>query len=336
MFESGQNWELFGYDMRNVGRHWLAAWRDFLWADDSPVRRRLDEAVVLRTPEGERAYQAGIACGGVRTECGAVLLPDELVLCRTLRLPLAVEPDLDSVLALEVNANSPFSAEDTAYGWHVSSRGEQHLEVVLAIVSMSAVMAYVAQQYGSHDAHAQEVWAELGGAMVVINGFGESKRAALYRRRLLKVAGLAAAACLVLLLTAAASAGFKKLELENLESLAADTQREAAHASRMRAALGQTNETIAYINQLGGAFPSAHTELSRLTQLLGDDTFVERFAMNGLEIDLRGRARDASTVMQLLTEQPQYAEVAAASPIRRLPGTEVEQYHLKIRIQGAQ
>jgi len=336
MFESGQNWELFGYDMRNVGRHWLAAWRDFLWADDSPVRRRLDEAVVLRTPGGEQTYQAGVACDGHQADCAAVLLPDELVLCRALQLPLAVEPELNSVLALEVNANSPFSAEDTAYGWHVSRRNEQQLEVALAIVSKSAVMAHVAQHYGSHDAHAQEVWAELDGAMVVINSFGEGKRDGLYQRRLLKVAGLAAAAFLVLLLTAAIGAGFKKLELEQLETLAADTQREAANASRMRSALGQANETIAYFNQLGNAYPSAHNELGRLTQLLGDDAFVERFAMNGLEIDLRGRALDASSVMQLLTEQPDYAEVAAASPIRRIPGTEVEQFHLKIRIEGAQ
>ena len=31
MLESGQNWELFGYDMRNLGRHWVEAWRDLLW-----------------------------------------------------------------------------------------------------------------------------------------------------------------------------------------------------------------------------------------------------------------------------------------------------------------
>ncbi len=52
MLDSGRSWELFGYDMRNVGRHWIGAWRDFLWAYDSPVRRHLDEAVVLRDASG--------------------------------------------------------------------------------------------------------------------------------------------------------------------------------------------------------------------------------------------------------------------------------------------
>jgi len=27
-----QQWTLFGYDTRQVGQHWLAAWRDLLWA----------------------------------------------------------------------------------------------------------------------------------------------------------------------------------------------------------------------------------------------------------------------------------------------------------------
>ena len=46
-----QQWTLFGYDTRQVGQHWLAAWRDLLWGDDSPLRQRLDE-VVLADCEG--------------------------------------------------------------------------------------------------------------------------------------------------------------------------------------------------------------------------------------------------------------------------------------------
>ncbi len=91
MLESGQNWELFGYDMRNVGRHWSAAWRDLLFGHDSPLRGRLDESVRLIDPAGSRCYHAGRPTADTDTDCEAVLLPEELVLARTLRLPLAVE-----------------------------------------------------------------------------------------------------------------------------------------------------------------------------------------------------------------------------------------------------
>ncbi|AQA18283.1 hypothetical protein BST95_08615 [Halioglobus japonicus] len=330
MFESEQNWELFGYDMRNVGRHFSAAWRDFLWAYDSPVRHRLDEAVRLQSADGVSFYQAGDVCDDVSAQCSAVLLPDDLVLDRLLRMPLAVESELPSVIALEVNANSPFSADDTAYGWRVVGRDEQNLQVALAIVSRSAAMTYVAQQYGSHDPHAQELWVNSNGVKVVIEGFGEGKRLERYRRRLLWVSGLLGGAALVFLLAIAISAGLKNIELGAVQEIAQTTQRDTANASQMRAALGQANEAIAVINELQIAHPSAHLELARLTALVGDDAYIERFSMNGTNIDLRGRAVDASSLMQLLTEQGVYRSVSAASPIRRAPGQEKEQFHLKI------
>ena len=336
MFESGQNWELFGYDMRNVGRHWLAAWRDCLWSYDSPVRRRLDEPVLLHSPGSEQGYHAGEPCPVPATDCTAVLLPDELVLSRRLQLPLAVEAELDSVVALEVGARSPFEADDTVSGWRVVARTDQELDLLMVIASKSAVMTYVAQQYGSHDAGAQEVWAEIDGSMLVVEGFGEGRRAALYRRRLGRVSMMIGLAFALLLLIVASAAGFKKLELSQVQEMATRIQSEAATASGHRATLGQANETISVINELAARYPNPHRELARLTNLLGNDAYVERFSMQGLEIDLRGRAVNAAVMMQRLSEQPDYIKVTAASPIRRIPNTNQEQYHLKITLGSAQ
>lgn len=334
MLDSGQNWELFGYDMRNLGRHWLAAWRDLLWAHDSPIRRRLDETVTLHTPEGGRNYHAGKPVSGVGASCEAVLLSDELALSRVLTLPLEVESEIGDVIALEVSANSPFTRDDTGFGWRIIERTEQQLNVVLVIVSMSAAMTYVGQQYDSHDAYAQEVWVDIDGDLVVLHGFGEGQRERLYRKRLLRVAATAALGGMLLLLMGAVGAGFKKIELGQLESLAAVTQQESAEAARMRSALGQANEMISAVNRERVAYPPVHFEVARLTRLLGDDVHLERFGMTGLELDLRGRARDAAAVMELLTGQAHYAEVIAASPIRSLPGSEVEQFHLKVKMRS--
>lgn len=335
MFESGQNWELFGYDMRNLGKHFNAAWRELLWAYDSPVRSHLDEPVNLRTPSGISSYQAGQPRGAAETNCTAVLLPDELVLTRVLRLPLAVEADLEEVLALEVNSSSPFAAEDTGYGWTLVTRDDQFLQVVLVIVSMSSAMTHVGHQYDSHDAQAQEVWVEVEGRMIVIRGFGEGRREEYYRRRLFKVGSMLAAAAVVLLLIAAAGAGFKKLELDNLEQIATVAEREAEQATRMRNTLSAANETTAAVDEVSQLYPSPHLELARLSQLLADDAYVERLSINGREIDLRGRAADAAEIMQLLSKQPEYAAVTTASAIRKIAGTDVEQFHLKILLQGA-
>lgn len=353
MFDSGQNWKLFGYDMRDLGKHFTAAWRDLLWAFDSPVRSRLDEPVSLRSEAGECIYHTGIRVDTAsnrssnisssngredssQARCSGVLLPAELVLCKVLRLPLAAESDLDAVLALEVSANSPFSASDTGHGWHVSGRDEQALHVVLVIVSLSAAMTYVGREYHSHDAQAQEVWVAVDDTMVVVKGFGEGRRERYYRKRLVRVGVFFGAAALLVLVMIATSAGFKKLELRQLESVATQTTIDASAASRMRSAVAYTNETMFAVNEVVKQYPSAHIELARLSKLLGDGTYLERFSLDGRELDLRGRAVDAAAIMKLLVEQPEYVEVAAASPIRKVRGSLQEQFHLKISIaEGA-
>ena len=334
MFESGQNWELFGYDMRNLGKHLRAAWRDLLWAYDSPVRAYLDEPVILQSPTGSTCYQAGQPRIDTHTECSAVLLPEELVLSRSLRLPVAVEADLESVLALEVNSNSPFAAADTGFGWTLVARDEQYLHLVLVIVSLSAAMTYIGQQYQSHDAQAQEVWVDVEGSMVVVRGFGEGRREDCYRRRLLKVGGMIGAGAVMLLLIASTGAGLKKLELDRIEKVSIRAQSDAEAATRMREVLNLANETTSAVTDINQRYPSAHLELARLSRLLTDDAYVERLSINGQEIDLRGRAADAAKVMELLTEQPEYAAVTAASAIRKISGTGFEQFHLKIQLRG--
>lgn len=335
MLDSGQNWELFGYDMRHLGRHWLAAWRDLLWGYDSPVRRHLDEVVTVRSEQEDACYQAGLACAVSPTSgCEAILLPDELALSKTLRLPVSVESELDSVLAIEVRASSPFAASDTGWGWNVVARDEVHLHVALAMVSMSATMAYLGRQYDSHDSRAQEIWTRVDGVMVVVRGFGEQARESRYRQRLLRSGAMLCGAAVLLLVIFAVSAGLKSAELQRLETMAAATTRDATEASRLKTVLAGAHETIAAANDVVARFPNPHLEIARLTHLLGDDASIANFAMSGASIRLRGRAADAASVMEQLTEEPAYSEVRSPQAIVRLGDTGLEQFYLDIRVAG--
>ena len=332
ILDKGQNWELFGYDVRHLGRYWTAAWRDLLWSHDSPVRLRLDEAVAVHTGSGTVCYQGGAPCAGVAgSACSAVLLPDELVLGKQIRVPLAAESELGAMLALEVKASSPFGGEDTRWGWSVVARDESGLRIALAIVSASATMAFLGREYQSHDGRAQEVWAQAAGVMVVVQGFGEGLRERRYRRRLLQSAGLLAVIALLLLAMAGVAAGFKDAELQRLDRLAATITRDAAEASRLKAVLAVANETISAANEVVALYPNPHAELARLTRLLGDETSISSFAMAGPDIRLRGKAADAAQVMQQLTDEPGYLNVVAPQAISRMADGQ-EQFYLNIRV----
>lgn len=330
MLETGQNWELFGYDVRQLGRHWFAAWHDLLWAEDSPIRQRLDEVVQLRSATASQLYQAGEISAQAPFACEAILLPDELVLAKTLQLPVNAESYLDSAMALEASANSPFAADDTGYGWRLITQDETQLQVVLVIVSISNVMAYLARQYDTHDPKAQEVWSQPDGQMVVIRGFGEKTRAGKYRKRLVRCGiGLCASALLVLLIVAV-NAGMKRAELLQVEDMTATVQARAAQAARLRSSVALANETISAVNAIVTLYPSPHVEIARLTALLNDEVSISQFAMNGGEIRLRGRAVDASSVMQKLTSEPAYTEVSAPQAIVKVGNSGLEQFSLNI------
>jgi general secretion pathway protein L len=331
MLETGKNWELFGYDMRHVGRYWVDAWSDLLCGYDSPVRRRLDEAVRLRSEDGEQCYQAGKPTAVTAAKYSAILIPDELVLCKTLSLPAVVEVDLAAVLALEVAAYSPFSADDTGYGWRIIARDETHIQVALVMLSKSATMAYLARRYDAHDPRAQEIWVRVGDSLVVVQGFGEEQRERNYRKGLIRVGAKLAAVPLLILLMAGAAAGFKALQLDRIEEIYAATEQDATKAAQLRSALGLANEMIVAVNKIVANYPNPHLELSRLTHLLADGEYIEQLSVKGLEISLRGRAADAAAVMQRITDQPDYAEVTAPRAITRAKGSQTEQFYLDIK-----
>ena len=335
MFESSQNWQLFGYDVRHIGKQWRMAWREFLWGHDSPIKARFDDRVLVHGLRGDEHYHAGarVPSDG-QVGCEAIMLPDSMVLTRTLTLPLAAWSDLESVMALEINAHSPFPPNDTACGWRVLRRDEQALVVLLVLVSQSATMAYLGRSYDCHDPGSYEVWAEVDGQAVVLGGFGEKERERRYRRRLTRVAGYIVAASLAVLSIFAVAAGAKYVEMEKVRATYADVDRQAQDASRLRSALASASETINGVAGYVSDYPDPHRELARLTRLLGDDAFIQQFSMEGPEIRFRGQAANAAKVMEQLTAEPAYAEVTAPQTITKLGNSDMERFVFKVTLAG--
>jgi general secretion pathway protein L len=333
MLQAGQNWELFGYDVRQLGRHWRAAWRALLWGDDSPVKARLDERVAVHGAGNTCHYHAGVRVAEEGTPaCEAVLLPESLVLHKSLNLPLAAEADLGSVMSLEIAAHSPFPPQDTASGWKVAGRGEGRLRVLLALAPLSGTMSYLGREYGCHDPHRYEVWTEIEGAVIALQGFGEGLRRQRYRGRLIRVGVLLGGAALLLLLIFGLGAGARFLELQQVRERYAGIERRAERASQLRSALAAASETIGATGTYLERYPDPHRELGRLSRLLDDDAFVQQLTIEGREIRLRGQAVNAAQVMAQLTAEPAYAEVTAPGPITKLGNTGMERFVLNISL----
>ncbi|MDG2047005.1 MAG: PilN domain-containing protein [Halioglobus sp.] len=340
MLEISQSWNLFGYDLRRVPLYFRSGWREFLWGSESPVLRAIDEVVEVHQETGEALYyRAGSAVvaaadsGAVLSQ--AVLLPDRLVLAKTLRVPEAAEAELESVVRLEVNASSPFPGSDTCYGWAIGKRREKDLEVQLVIASRSAVMSFIAALMDSHDAAVCEVWAGTEGLLVLLLGFGEVARQQRNQRRLTRMA-LTLAYCLAILVALFAwGAGAKYFELQNAQAIAAQADQRASEAVKLRAELASAKANIVTINELLAEHPDPHAELNKLAAILGDDTWIATAELKGTQMKIEGESEDAAAVMQQLLDDPAYARVVAPVAIRKVrSGMEYFVLNITLAAQG--
>jgi len=340
MLEASQPWSLFGFDVRRGLHYFTAGWRDFLWGDDSVVLSAVDEVVAARQASGEvRYFKAGkVVAVPDRPDdvaARAVVLPDELALCKTLTVPAAAEADLASALAIEVTTSSPFPKADTCYGWSIAERRTHDILVQLVISSKSAVMAFIGANTQHEDASAYEAWVQVADRMVMLSGFGESPRLHRNRRRLTRMTAIVAFCLAAILLLVALAAGTKYLELRKVRATAQRVEQSATDAVALRTSLASSKSMIAEINGLLAAYPSPRRELQRLSALLDDDTWLGLAEIQGPTIKIQGESRDASAVMQKLLAQPAYAQVEAPVAIRK-SGAGLEHFLLKITLADAE
>jgi general secretion pathway protein L len=335
MFQTTHNWELFGFDVRLIGRQWRSAWREFLWGSASPVLARLDETVRVHSQEAEQYFYAGRQlhhADPVAVSCDAILLPPDIVLSKTLYLPLAVETDLQAVMALEVGAHNPFPPGDTVSGWTIIRKTPDQLCIGLVIASASAVMTFLARHFGCHDARAYEVWARIDDTVVVLEGFGEAGRRQRYRQRLTRTAGMIVISAVLVAAIFGTFTAAKHFELLRHQEMADEIQGEAAAALQARQALLAASETISAVNKFVSTYPNPHVELARLTRLLGDGASIISFNMAGANLQLRGRAVDAAAVVQELTAEPAYVKVTSPQAITKLGSSGLEEFYIDIEL----
>ncbi|MDA8658837.1 PilN domain-containing protein [Luminiphilus sp.] len=334
---AGKNqFEVFGVDVRDYGQLWLAAWRDFLFGDDSPIRTALDSKVILKHADGTSAcYQAGRQVTDASASAEAYAISDDLVLSRTLTLPSIAEADLEAALHLEVSACSPFNHDDTASGWRISRGENRHiLTVDLVIASRTAVMGFLGKHFNVIDPSAPEVWGSTGAHWVRLNGFGEMARESDYRRRLVRSGALVTVCFALILSLAGLSVIFAERELAGLEALQDETARAAQGAIASRDELAATNVAIGELNKLRKLLPSPQAELFRLTQLLPDSAYVTQLTQEGRSIRLRGRGADAASLQQAMTQEPAFNQVTAPQAISKVGNTGLEQFFLDIKLKA--
>ncbi|WP_439100671.1 hypothetical protein, partial [Congregibacter sp.] len=296
MFEANTDLRLFGYDLRSAGSFLRAGVAQLFWDNDSPIRQQLDEPVrATRVGPDREVVQPGFWYRGSKQLAGdipsqspfnAIVLPDDMVLHRTLALPGALSSSIREAVHMEVKAFSPFPEDDTVFGWRVTASDAERVAIDVAIASRAAathVLREVAEK-GSHvreegsatvavDHTGLEVWSFTPDSEhpVVILGFGESYRNAQYRRYLAKFLAAVGAALLALALAPLLSGLVLSLRANSLDAQVLSLRSSTADEMAMR-------EELSVVRLLGDRIASEvegsanfRRELSVLSAKVPDD-----------------------------------------------------------------
>ena len=223
------------------------------------------------------------------------------VLRKELKLPAAAESNLKQVLAFEMDRQTPFRAPDVYYTWKIregeKDSGQIHVE--LFVMPRKPVDAALDSLLGRGLA--------ASGVDVLENGLGigvnllppEKRHRVIYPRTRLNI-GLAIAALVLLVMVMVESLGYKAGRVKELEEAIAGVQDEAKLVQKLREQVVETGEAASFLTRHRAASPMAIEVLADITNILPDDTYLDRLVISPDSVLLQGKSSNAQQLIELV------------------------------------
>jgi general secretion pathway protein L len=357
--EAGQRMrEAFAFARQRGGAFlawWLAELRDMIPAG---VKRRLgvfSEYTIAHLADDRITVQHWDAAGALTTQTVEIgeqrnnliaSLPAgkpvfasigiESALTGTMTVPAAAEMRLSQAVAFEIERLCPFRIADARFDYAVTGRDRtaRALTVEWAVVPSALVE------------RCREAVSKLGLEAFAIGVAGAQPRSprytfARYRQaRPLRIGRPAAALIAGGLFFAFAAAYAGYASEAGRQHILAQIEASKAKAEQAKALRTQTQAMTAAIARLAGKTqsPTPALILAELAQVLPDETWVQKFSLNGAEVRLIGVSTAASELIERLAASPLLRNPRFQAPITVAGGTQdkgkLESFDIAVTVQA--
>ncbi len=260
-----------------------------------------------------------------------VLLPADWMLTRTISLPAAAQENLRQVISFELDRFTPFSAEQVYFDFHLNTPGESAdmLPVAVALVPRKRVDDWLSALRSAGIAvdslSAAGLWEEA-------NLLPPELRPGLNLKRLAQ--RMAPVALIIVLLGAAMALPlWQKREIAiSLQSTEAALRGKAGKVMELRERVDKEIEALETIRDQWQASPPVLDVLQVLTNLLPDDTSLQRMEVKGNTLTINGTSSSASSLIGLLQNSPAFDAPHFLSPVTQQRGREVFNLSAQIKM----
>ena len=338
----------FGLDLNSLGRDLLVAWRAMLnWPVIAWLWPKSD--VRLWLPKGGPALSRGANSALIHDKARAraarfeaVLLPESILLRRSIAMPKLQAAEVQAALALEVGSLSPFSPDDVVWTHQTGRPAHTAMQAQVVITSRKLIAQHLEATHPQLQTQSAEVWVTGGADLasesgyLALPGFGET------RRQQQDVGWRWVCVLLVLLALglaiAIAATPTIRLYLKSLQAnqALATAVKKAGPVLAQREALLRASEQVASLNKLADKPVAPLQSLTLITQALPDDTSLLSLQVQGLKVTMTGQTANAASLMKQLGSTAGLRDVKAPVAATKPLGAPREQFTIEFMLDPAQ
>ncbi|HET8897271.1 MAG TPA: PilN domain-containing protein, partial [Rhodanobacteraceae bacterium] len=260
-------------------------------------------------------------------------LPRAQVLSRRIKLPVAAENNLAQVLAFEMDRQTPFKADQVYADQRVASRDGalRSLGVEFAVVPKPVVDAALAA-LAPLDCQLDGVdgWQQAaGGTRLGFNFLPPAQRVRRHNVRLRINLALAAAAVLLLFFAMNLWVDNRRAALASMTAEVQTMQKEAGQVTALRKGLAESIEGASFLMRKKSTTPSMVALLADITHALPDDTYLERFSLDGNnQVTLGGQSDHAASLLEPVGKIKSLANASFQGVIQPDARTKKERFNI--------
>ena len=272
-----------------------------------------------------------------RGDVSVLRLGTDQVLTHELNVPKAAEDVIDPVIRNQLERLVPWPTDDLIYGYEIQDRKVQddHLRVTCVATSMKRIAA------AQGDAERLDFRPDT----IDVAGDAEApvgiplRGIPMERERHNTHAVGRTLAAIALLAGLAGATGFGRMamqdtELAALQAKMAQVDTHVAEAHRLEEANAAVLAERTRLVSQRAVEPAMVSTLEALSRALPDHAHLERLEVRAREVELRGRARDAASLMKGLEASPAFSDAKFSAPTTRASGGETFAITLQLTPAG--
>lgn len=245
-----------------------------------------------------------------------VLLPAGSLLVRRLSLPVVAAANARSLMGFEIDRQTPFRADQVEYDCRLlpPEPGSKLAAVDLAVIPREAMQRWM-QPLSALVGHLDAVDLAQAEGRAGYNLLPVTARRAHDHKPWLINLGIVAASALMLLLAMVQLVDNRVLAVEGLQAEVEQQREQARATAKLRKSLDDAAAAANFLAEQKAQRPSMIELLRVLTELLPDDTFVERMSYSGDTLSISVQSGSAAKLVELLQSSQQLRNPALAGPI---------------------